>query len=91
MNYTHKIVLYGAIFLSIVSCVNYKKTLYFQGSQNQVKAPDPKTIYGLRPGDVILVKLFAPDPVSSEMFDIGTKNNNNKNQFGSVSWEQNWV
>jgi polysaccharide export outer membrane protein len=74
MNYISKIVLYCTI-LSIASCVNYKKTLYFQGTQDQVKAPDPKMKYGLRSGDVILVKLFAPDPVSSEMFDIGTKGN----------------
>jgi polysaccharide export outer membrane protein len=72
MNHFYKIVLFGTI-LSFASCVNYNKTLYFQGTQDQVKAPDPKTRYGLRAGDVILVKLFAPDPVSSEMFDIGAK------------------
>jgi polysaccharide export outer membrane protein len=73
MNHLYKIVLYVCTILSFGSCVNYSKILYFQGDQNQVSAPDPKTTYGLRPGDIILVKLFAPDPVSSEMFDIGTK------------------
>ena len=58
-----------ALLTLMTSCIGYKKTLYFQGTQTEVARPVAETNYKLQAGDIIMVKLFTPDTKSAEMLD----------------------
>lgn len=59
------IVLFLAFFLA--SCLGYKKTLYFQGDQQSLPAPNLSVTYKLRIHDIVQIKIINPDTESNEV------------------------
>lgn len=55
------------LFVLTTSCIGYKKTLYFQGDQQTLQAPNINSTYKLRIGDIVQIKITTPDTESPKV------------------------
>lgn len=62
----------GIVFLLFVlmnSCIGYKKTLYFQGDQQNLNPPKLNETYLIRKGDLLKITINTPDAESKNHLD----------------------
>ncbi|WP_245553821.1 polysaccharide biosynthesis/export family protein [Cytophaga aurantiaca] len=65
------------------SCLNYKKTLYFQDDKAELPAPNFSQTYTLRIHDVLKIKILNPD---SESKEILAKEESSMNNSGDQAY-----
>jgi len=60
------------IFLAMSSCVSYKKTLYFQGDESELPAPNLFETYTLKKRDIVQIQITNPEAENPQVLSPNT-------------------
>lgn len=68
---SHTAILIFCIFLILGSCTSYKKTLYFQGDNIDLPAPNLVATYLLKKHDIVQIQIINPEAENPQVLSSG--------------------